>query len=162
MVPRDSFRQFHLNESHQTKVERCWCRCLCPHATPHGAHSGSGGTPGAHNIIRRPSSIHAKRHRGQIPSGTIRPSIASPLVIKQRLSRGRSLSHRPLTNSPLGNFRQLRQIPLTFVPTRGRTIWSTDINPPPRQIRTPTPIDEKPSFPSFPHVGPLYENGPPV
>jgi hypothetical protein len=110
MVPRNSFRQFHLNELHQPKVERCRCRCLCPHATPHGAHSGSGGTPGAQNILRRFSFIHAKKHRRQIPSGKIRPSIASPLVIKQRLSRGRSLSHRLLTNSPLGNFRQIRPV----------------------------------------------------
>ena len=113
MVPRDSFRQFHLNESHQTKVERCRCRCLCPHATPHGAHSGSGGTLGAQNILRRPWSIRAQKRRRWIPLGTIRPSIASPLVIKQRLSRGRSLSHCPLTNSPLGKFRQIRPVPLT-------------------------------------------------
>ena len=109
-----------------------------------------------------PCPLTTKKHRRRIPLGTIRPSIASPRALAQRLSLGRSVGHRSLTNSPLGNFRQLRQIPLTFVPTRGRTIWSTDINPLPRQIRTPTPIDEKPSFPSFPHVGPLYENGPPV
>ena len=137
---------------------------------------GGGGTPGGvedsrtrepptpyrPNILRRPLATHYKKHRRRIPLGTIRPSIASPRALAQRLSLGRSVGHRSLTNSPLGNFRQLRQIPLTFVPTRGRTIWSTDINPLPRQIRTPTPIDEKPSFPSFPHVGPLYENGPPV
>ena len=115
MVPRNSFRQFHLNESHQTKVERCWCRCLCPHATPHGAHSGSGGTLGAQNILRRPWSIRAQKRRRRIPSGTNRPSIASPLVIKQRLSRGRSLSHRPLTNNPLGSRRRAQR------PQRGVT-----------------------------------------
>ena len=37
--------------------------------------------------VPRPST-QTKEHRGQIPSGTIRPSIVSPLVIKQRLSRG--------------------------------------------------------------------------
>ena len=58
-----------------------------------------------------------------IPLGTIRPSKASPLVIKQRLSRSRSLSHRPLTNSPLGNFRQIRSVSLADSQNQGLAVY---------------------------------------